>query len=92
MLLVAQRYFRYATITAMLVAVSGFVFFPVATDAAGIPPQTISAHTYSLSTVSQHKAADPAACGALLLQHLNARNTPINETRSRVMNIGNSGF
>lgn len=72
MLLVAQRYFRYATITAMLIAVSGFTF-PTTAGAAEIPPKTTPARTYSFSIVPQHKAADLAARWVPLLQHLSAR-------------------
>ncbi len=71
--LVAQRYSRCASITAIFIAVGGFVFFPAATGAAEIPPKTIPARTYSFSIVPQHKAADLAARWVPLLQHLNAR-------------------
>ena len=71
--LVAQRYSRCATIAAIFIAAGAFVFFPTATGAAGIPPQTIPARTYSFSIVPQHKAADLAARWVPLLQHLGAR-------------------
>jgi len=42
--LVTQRYSQHVTITAIVIAVGGFVFFPAATDAAGIPPRAIPVH------------------------------------------------
>ncbi len=70
--LVTQRCSRCATITAMLIAVSGFVFPPMTAGAAEIPPKTTPARTYSFSIVPQHKAADLAARWVPLLQHLSA--------------------
>ncbi|MBI3571533.1 MAG: phosphate/phosphite/phosphonate ABC transporter substrate-binding protein [Gammaproteobacteria bacterium] len=71
--LVAQRYSRCATITAIFIAASGFVFFPAATGATEASPKAVSARTYSFSIVPQHKAADLAARWVPLLQHLSAR-------------------
>lgn len=71
--LVAQRYFRCATIAAIFIAAGAFVFFPAVTGAADISPKTLPARTYSFSIVPQHKAADLAARWVPLLQHLSAR-------------------
>lgn len=87
---VVQQYSRYVTITAMVIAAGGFVFFPVATDAAGIPPRTIPARVYSFDTVPllQHLKA----CAGLHPEFRATRDIPVNETRARVTNVGDSGF
>ena len=71
--LVAQRYSRCATITAIFIVGGCFAFLSTMVSATETLPVTLTARTYSFGIVPQHKATDLAARWVPLLQHLSTR-------------------